>query len=66
MLFLLGLVTGLLIPQLHDPHMGVSAHLEGLLNGIFLAVLGLGWEELRLGEQDSARSRSEVPGPLQG
>src|SRR5260370_37947911 len=51
LLFLLGLVTGLVIPQLHNPRMGVSAHLEGLLNGIFLAVLGLGWEELRLGER---------------
>ncbi len=50
-LFLLGLITGLVIPQLHNPRMGVSAHLEGLLNGIFLAVLGLGWEELRLGER---------------
>src|SRR5260370_725648 len=39
-LFLLGLITGLVIPQLHNPRMGGSAHLEGLLNGIFLPVLG--------------------------
>lgn len=50
-LFLLGLITGLLIPQLRNPRMGVSAHLEGVLNGMFLAIIGLGWEELRLGER---------------
>jgi hydroxylaminobenzene mutase len=50
-LFLLGLLTGLAIPQMHNPRMGVSAHLEGVLNGIFLVVLGLGWEELRLTER---------------
>jgi hydroxylaminobenzene mutase len=47
-LFLLGLLTGVAIPALTNPRMGVSAHLEGVLNGIFLIVLGLIWRELRL------------------
>ncbi len=46
-LFLLGLLTGFLIPSLRNPRMGVSAHLEGLLNGSFLVILGLIWKELR-------------------
>jgi hydroxylaminobenzene mutase len=49
LLFLLGLVTGLVVPALTNPRMGVSAHLEGVMNGTFLAVLGLVWRELRLG-----------------
>jgi hydroxylaminobenzene mutase len=48
LLFLLGLLTGLLIPSLSNPRMGLSAHLEGLLNGTFLVLLGLIWRELRL------------------
>jgi len=47
-LFLLGLLTGLAVPALTNPRMGVSAHLEGVLNGIFLIILGLLWRELRL------------------
>ena len=46
-LFLLGLLTGFLIPALRNTRMGVSAHLEGVLNGIFLVVLGLIWTEIR-------------------
>jgi hypothetical protein len=34
-LFMLGLLTGVAIPALTNPRMGVSAHLEGVLNGIF-------------------------------
>jgi hydroxylaminobenzene mutase len=47
-LFLLGLLTGLAVQALKNPRMGLSAHLEGLMNGTFLAVLGLLWSELRL------------------
>ena len=47
-LFLLGLLTGLLVPALRNPRMGVSAHLEAVMNGIFLVVLGLIWKEARL------------------
>lgn len=42
-LFLLGLITGLVIPVLKNPRMGLSSHLEGTLNGLFLIVLGLLW-----------------------
>ena len=47
-LFLLGLLTGVLVPALHNPRMGVSAHLEAVMNGIFLVVLGLIWKEAKL------------------
>ena len=40
-LFLLGLITGLLIPVLENPRMGLSSHLEGTLNGMLLILFGL-------------------------
>lgn len=48
-LFLFGLVTGLVVPLLAIPRMGLSSHLEGLFNGIVLMVLGLMWSRLQLG-----------------
>ena len=48
LLFLLGLLTGALVGALKNPRMGISAHLEGVMNGTFLAVLGLAWQYLRL------------------
>lgn len=48
-LFLLGLISGLVLPALANPRMGLSAHLEGVLNGIYLMALGLIWSHLRLG-----------------
>ena len=50
-LFLLGLLTGLAAPQLRNMRMGISAHLEGVLNGMFLLGLGLAWGEIRLPER---------------
>ncbi|MBZ0184069.1 MAG: hydrogenase [Melioribacteraceae bacterium] len=50
-LFLLGLVTGLLIPVLENPRMGLSSHLEGTLNGMLLILFGLIWEKLNLTEK---------------
>ena len=47
-LFLLGLVTGLAEQQFTNVRMGLSAHLEGLLNGIFLIALGTIWSEVGL------------------
>ena len=47
-LFGLGLLTGFMIPALHNPRMGLSAHLEGVMNGIFLVVLGLAWHRFVL------------------
>jgi len=48
LLFFLGLLTGLAIPIINNHRMGLSAHLEGLLNGIMLLVLGSVWAQLRL------------------
>lgn len=48
LLFLLGLVTGFLIPALENPRMGLSSHLEGVLNGMLLILFGLIWSKLLL------------------
>lgn len=48
LLFLLGLITGLIVPAFASPRLGVSSHIEGVLNGIFLMVLGLVWPRLAL------------------
>lgn len=47
-LFLLGLLTGFGVPFYANPRMGLTSHLEGVLNGMFLLVLGLLVERLRL------------------
>jgi (hydroxyamino)benzene mutase len=47
-LFILGLATGRLVQLLPLPRMGLSSHLEGVMNGTFLVVLGLIWPHLRL------------------
>src|SRR3954470_17139039 len=48
-LFILGLVTGRLVQSLALPRMGLSSHLQGVMNGTFLVALGLVWPHLRLG-----------------
>jgi len=48
LLFLLGLLTGLLEQGFANPRMGLAAHLEGLMNGTFLLALGAAWEEVRI------------------
>ena len=48
LLFLLGLITGLTVPAFANPRLAVSSHIEGVLNGIFLIVLGLVWHKLAL------------------
>lgn len=47
-LFLLGLLTGLAVPSLANPRMGLASHLEGLMNGLFLMALGLMWPRVVL------------------
>src|SRR6266436_247199 len=47
-LFLLGLLTGLVEAHFTNPRMGLAAHLEGVMNGIFLLALGAIWTEVRL------------------
>jgi (hydroxyamino)benzene mutase len=48
LLFLLGLVTGLFEQRFTNMRMGLSAHLEGLMNGTFLIALGAIWSAVRL------------------
>lgn len=47
-LFLLGLLTGFVIPVMQNPRMGLSSHLEAVMNGMFLVLLGLIWHKLQL------------------
>lgn len=47
-LFLAGLLTGLVEQQFANPRMGLAAHLEGVMNGAFLLVVGAVWQEVRL------------------
>jgi hydroxylaminobenzene mutase len=41
LLFLIGLLTGFVIPVMQNPRMGLSSHLEGVQNGMLLILLGL-------------------------
>jgi (hydroxyamino)benzene mutase len=50
-LFLAGLLTGFAIPAVANPRMGLTSHIEGVMNGMFLAILGLIWMRLRLGRK---------------
>jgi hydroxylaminobenzene mutase len=51
-LFFLGLLSGFAIPALTNPRMGLSAHMEALLNGMFLILVGgVVWKELRLSDR---------------
>ena len=50
LLFLLGLLTGVLVPALRSPRIGLSAHLEGVMNGTFLMVLGANWHHVHLSQ----------------
>jgi hydroxylaminobenzene mutase len=47
-LFLLGLISGLVVPMMVSPRMGLSSHLGGVINGIFLIALGLIWSHVNL------------------
>jgi hydroxylaminobenzene mutase len=48
LLFLIGLVTGLLETRFTNIRMGLAAHLEGVMNGTFLLALGASWTRLKL------------------
>ena len=48
LLFLLGLLTGLAEERFTNVRMGLAAHLEGVMNGIFLVALGAIWTEVKL------------------
>lgn len=51
LLFLLGLLLGFLVPLMTNPRMGLSAHLEGIMNGMFMIILGLIWSKLTLSDK---------------
>ena len=53
-LFILGLLTGLIQQQMRNPRMGLAAHLEGIMNGIFLLALGSAWSQVRLSPRASS------------
>jgi (hydroxyamino)benzene mutase len=48
-LLTLGLLTGFAVPLAALPRMALASHLEAVLNGILLMVLGLVWGRLALG-----------------
>lgn len=48
-LFLCALLVGLAVPAFGVPRLGLSAHLLGLLQGIFLMLIGVLRPKLRLG-----------------
>ena len=47
-LFFLGLVSGLLVPVMTNPRMGLAGHLEGVMNGMFLIAVGAVWSRVSL------------------
>jgi hydroxylaminobenzene mutase len=53
-LFVIGLLTGFAIPALKNPRMGLTSHLEGVLNGMFLA----------LGDHEASKVKETVFGFL--
>ena len=48
LIVMLGLVSGALVPIFVNPRMGVAAHVGGVMSGLFLLLVGLIWEEIRL------------------
>lgn len=48
LLFLLALLVGLAVPRFAVPRLALSVHLLGLMQGLFLSVLGLLWPRLKL------------------
>jgi len=47
-LFLIGLLTGLIEQHFTNVRMALAAHLEGVMNGTFLLAVGAIWSEVRL------------------
>ncbi|WP_323752522.1 hypothetical protein [Marinobacter sp.] len=49
-LILLALITGLLLPQMQIPRLGLSSHTIGLLSGALLIAIGAVWPVFKLPE----------------
>ncbi len=47
-LFLTALLIGLVVPRFAVSRLGLAAHLLGLMQGLFLMVVGLLWDRLKL------------------
>ena len=54
LLFLLGLLSGLVTGLMDNPRMGLSAHMQGLTNGTFLLAAGAVWDRVNLGPRAKA------------
>jgi hydroxylaminobenzene mutase len=50
LLFFLGLVMGMFVQSMRNPRMGLSAHIGTVMSGLFLAILGAVWRDIRLSE----------------
>lgn len=51
-LFFLGLITGFVIPALKSTRLGMSAHVEAILNGMFLILVGgIVWDRVKLSQR---------------
>ena len=50
-LFLLGMLTGFALTNFNNPRMALAAHLEGVMNGTFLVVAGVIWNDLNISER---------------
>lgn len=48
LVFLIALLVGLAVSQFAVPRLGLSAHLIGIMQGLFLMVSGLLWPKLQL------------------
>jgi hydroxylaminobenzene mutase len=48
LLFLMGLLAGVVVPLMENPRMGLSAHLAGVQSAVFLLAVGAAWSHLRL------------------
>lgn len=47
-LFTLALLTGFGMPLYTNPRLGLSSHLAGVMNGIFLLIMGIIWSKIKL------------------
>jgi hydroxylaminobenzene mutase len=51
-LFVLGLLTGVAMPALTSPRLGLASHMEALMSGMFLLIVGgVVWDGLRLSDR---------------
>ena len=54
LLVFMGLLTGAFLQSYTNPRLGLSAHLGGVMNGTFVALIGVAWDQLRLSPRPAA------------